>query len=112
MDDMISRAALREFLVRAGRFLKAQDDKRSAAHVVGKIIEHIDNMPAVDAVPVVFCKDCEYCHPLYCTIDGSPAGDGSFSCGESDMDYYAPSYHMDTYYCADGKRRVPDDTRH
>lgn len=49
---LIDADELREFLVRAGRFLKIQDDKRTAAHAVGKIIEHIDNMPTIDAEPV------------------------------------------------------------
>lgn len=44
--------ALRDFLVRAGQFVKGQDDKRTAAHAIGKIIEHIEKMPTVNAIPV------------------------------------------------------------
>ena len=67
----------------------------------GKLFE----MAMVDLVPVVHCKDCEYCNPLYFDPNGNYAGDGSFTCGETEIDYYAPDYHMDTFYCADGKRR-------
>lgn len=69
----------------------------------------LKNIPTVDAVEVVFCKDCEYCNPLYFDPHGNYAGDGSFTCGENEIDYYAPDYHMDTYYCADGKRRTAND---
>lgn len=60
MARLIDAEALREWLIRAGRLLKTQDDRRSAAHAVGRIIEHLDRMPTVDAVPVVRCRDCRY----------------------------------------------------
>ena len=91
MDDLISRAAAIDALKRAAYW---QDAER-------RIVE----LPAVDAAPVVRCKDCEYCKPLYCNPDGAAAGDGSFECGDTEIQYYAPSYHMNTHYCADGKRR-------
>ena len=54
-------------------------------------------IPAVDAVPVIRCKDCRYCRLL---------NDGiSFECAAWDMDFYAPHYSAETYYCADGERR-------
>lgn len=64
---------------------------------------------ALDVVKrIVLCKDCEHCFEL----DGkdpmtpySGKGDGSFYCQEWDMDLYAPHYHADTYFCANGKRR-------
>lgn len=49
---LIDADELRAWLVKAGRFLKLQDDKRTAAHAVGKIIYHIYKIPAVDAVPL------------------------------------------------------------
>ena len=52
---LIDADALREWLIGAGRFLKIYDDRRSAAHAVGKIIDHLGRMPTVDAVPVVRC---------------------------------------------------------
>ena len=79
---------LREFLIRAGSFLKAQDDSRSASHAIGKIIEHLDRMPTVDAVPVVRCKDCKWFGLVSCAIqivddtDG-PSEDDFCSFGEA-----------------------------
>lgn len=55
---LIDADELRAWLVKAGRFLKLQDDKRTASHAIGKIIDHIDKIPAVDAVPVIRCRDC------------------------------------------------------
>lgn len=60
---LIDAGALRAWLVKAGRFLKLQDDKRTASHAIGKVIDHVDKIPAVDAVPVVRCKDCKYYKP-------------------------------------------------
>ena len=42
------------------RFLKLQDDKRTASHAIGKVIDHVDKTPTVDAVPVVRCRECRY----------------------------------------------------
>lgn len=49
MSELIDRQALRKFLVRAGQLLKCQDDKRTAAHAIGKVIEYIDKMPTIAA---------------------------------------------------------------
>lgn len=57
---MIDADELRAWLVKAGRFLKLQDDKRTASHAIGKIIDHVDKTPAVDAVPVIRCRDCKF----------------------------------------------------
>lgn len=57
---LIDADELRAWLVKAGRFLKLQDDKRTASHAIGKIIDHVDKTPAVDAVPVVQCRECRY----------------------------------------------------
>lgn len=59
----------------------------------GKLFE----MAMADLVPVVRCKDCQYCRLL---------NDGvSFECTSWEIDFYAPEYSAATYYCADGKRR-------
>ena len=50
---LIDADDFRSWLVKAGRFLKCQDDKRTAAHAIGKIIEHMDKMPTTEAEPVV-----------------------------------------------------------
>lgn len=51
---LIDADDFRSWLVQAGRFLKCQDDKRTAAHAIGKIIEHLDKMPTTEAEPVVY----------------------------------------------------------
>ena len=54
MSRMIDADALREQLVwckeQAGRFDTYWDD----------VIERLDSLPTIDAVPVVRCKDCIY----------------------------------------------------
>lgn len=32
--------------------------------------------------------------------------EGSFSCEAQQMDFYAPSYSADTYFCADAVRKA------
>ena len=54
MSRLIDADALREQLVwckeQAGRFVTYWDD----------VIERLDSLPTIDAVPVVRCKDCIY----------------------------------------------------
>ena len=95
MDDLISRAAAIDALWKSDTLTK---ENFKACRV-------IEGLHAVDAVQVVFCKDCEFCNPIYCNQVGEAVYDGSFECGDTEIQYYAPDYHMDTYYCADGKRR-------
>ena len=57
---LIDADELRAWIVKAGRFLKLQDDKRTASHAIGKVIDHVDKIPTVDAVPVVRCRECEH----------------------------------------------------
>lgn len=57
---MIDADELRAWLVKAVRFLKLQDDKRTASHAIGKVIDHVDKIHAVDAVPVIRCRDCKF----------------------------------------------------
>lgn len=63
--------------------------------------EAVNEMAMVELVPVVFCRNCARCK-VY--------GDGhSFNCMENDIDYYAPKYDADTFFCGDGKRRTAND---
>ena len=101
MDDLISRALALEVI----NAVKGVTWSQSGKVLCGKMFSQIKDLPAVKAVPVVFCKDCEYCQPLYCKPDGTAASDGSFRCGDTEIEYYAPDYNMDSYFCADGKRR-------
>ena len=78
-NDLISRAAAIDALVTSPNF-----------HTT---LTRIEELPAVDAVPIVRCKDCHYWHQeldevhhWYCTYGWA---------------------HQTTpdHYCADGKRR-------
>lgn len=88
-------------LIPRGAAIEAFDDERVERNYGDvspeSVIRVIESIPAVDAVPVVFCKHCRKC-----TIweDGH-----SFTCNEDEIDYYAPTYDAATFYCADGKRR-------
>lgn len=88
---LIDADELRAWLVKAGRFLKLQDDKRTASHAIGKIIDHVDKTPAVDAVPVVRCRECKYYKP------------DEFECG-CDFAGGLPYVKADDF-CSFGKRR-------
>lgn len=94
MDDMIRRAAA----------IKEIEPIRYCGDFISALI----HLPAVDAVPVVRCADCVHCCDL--KDDGPMApysgdGDGSFFCDCFEMDFYAPRYRAETYFCADGERR-------
>lgn len=89
---LIDADELRAWLVKAGRFLKLQDDKRTASHAIGKIIDHVDKTPAVDAVPVVRCREC---------IHHYTDEYGFLACAESG----AMLDPEDDDYCSRGQRR-------
>lgn len=57
---LIDADDLRLFLCRLGRILKCEENHSRVCKLVGKVIDYIDAMPTVDAVPVVRCKDCKY----------------------------------------------------
>ncbi len=42
------------------------DDKHSAIEMPYLILDWIDDIPAADVRPVVFCRDCKWCHAGYC----------------------------------------------
>ena len=92
-DELISRVAA----IKAATNWKMLPESEFVYALKTAIHSLIEKVPAVDAVPVVFCKHCRKC-----TIweDGH-----SFTCNEDEIDYYAPTYDAATYYCADGKRR-------
>jgi hypothetical protein len=91
MDDLISRAAaVRALASSNGDYLDAW--------------ERIEKIPAVDAAPVVRCRDCKYGEPdtnglgedmVMCQNKLNPIGDG---------DWLMPP----EFFCADGERRDDD----
>lgn len=100
MDDMISRSEAIEALKRAAYW---QDGERKIAE-----------LPAVDAVPVVRCKDCKH-RP----IDHRKEYDEMTGFGIEFPDDYCPCqcedgwynwFPGDDWYCAYGERRDEDET--
>lgn len=60
-------------------------------------IRELESLKKPDTVTVVRCRDCR---------KGIVWKDGhSFTCHENELDYYAPHYDADTFFCADGERR-------
>ena len=89
MSRMIDADALREQLVwckeQAGRFDTYWDD----------VIERLDSLPTIDAVPVVRCKDCIYRNDT--------------EKGKALM--WLPCEEVrkgDNWYCAEGERKCED----
>lgn len=63
-----------------------------------KIDKWVDVMPAVDAMPVVRCKDCKHC---YFAANRVPSQQ-SLVCDKSGKNV------TDDWFCADGERRDDD----
>lgn len=99
---LIDADGLRAWLVKAGRFLNLQDDKRTASHVIGKIIDHIDKIPAVDAVSVIRCRECKFWEP-YGRKCSRKAG-GPLEWGGGCMMWRG--VHLESDFCSYGKRKV------
>lgn len=99
-DDLISRAAACECI---GKMIHEYREKGEYPLADGMILARrygIKRLPAVDAVPVVRCKDCKHW-----TQEDDDSPDwvcNKFSIGDSLM-YTAPEW-----YCADGERRDED----
>ena len=111
MDDLISRAAAIEAIISITAF-ESEDElnkfvevKACEDYYLGGLCDAIDeikDIPAVDAVPVVRCRDCKYAHMTYggevkyCDIISMPDGKG---------DYGYALYLPGDWFCADGERR-------
>lgn len=61
MDDLISRSALLCEIRRYAHLYLTADQKTALVFAVGQI----ETAPAVDAAPVVRCKDCIYFHEAH-----------------------------------------------
>ena len=90
MDDLISRKDALDALTLVVK-------TNTAPYVAQYARRALKNLPTIDAVPVVRCKDCRHC-----TLLADSAG---FYCSAWHTDFYAPHYDAATYYCADGIRR-------
>ena len=83
-DDLISRAAaVRALASSNGDYLDA--------------LERFERLPAVDAVPVVRCRDCVYYNTTGCGAGFGWCEDAVVNTGV-----------WDDFYCADGERRDDD----
>lgn len=95
MDDLISRA----------------DAIQAVRHAWAKGLEpsqYIEIVPAMDAVPVVRCRDCRYCF----SADSDPLtpydGESAWYCDRFDFDVDVLALDPCRFYCADGERRDED----
>lgn len=87
-DDLISRNAVVDMMMSLIRTTKGSD-------FPFRVWEGLRDLPAIDAVRVVRCRNCQSCRLL---SDGR-----SFECLEQEIEFYAPHYDAATYYCAEGK---------
>lgn len=90
MSDLIDRQAVIEILAT----MQGRCTSKSALIQNSKIWQQIKDMPSVDAVPVVRCKDCKY-------LDESLAvGSWDGACK------YWKTHSTDyDWFCSNGKRR-------
>lgn len=96
MHDLISRA-----------YVLAEYDRQHKGPPGGarKIIE---DAPAVDAVPVMRCRNCIHCF----NTDSDPMepydGEAHWYCDEFDTDWNVLQLDPNRFYCANGDRRDDD----
>ena len=105
---LIDADELRAWLVKAWRFLKLQDDKRTASHAIGKVIDHVDKIPAVDAVPVVRCRDCTNWKP-YGSKAARNFGDPLERYGGCEIWHGG---HLESDFCSNGVRNMEEGNEH
>lgn len=90
MNDMIPKAAAKKIV---SLMVCAPSVKIQAEH-------SIDNLPAVDAVPVVRCSECKYAHMTY---------DGECKYCDFWQEDGGDALYLDKgFYCAAGERRDGD----
>lgn len=56
----------------------------------------------------IHCAECKYCYMLpgdWPKVPYNDTGDGSFHCDFWDMEFYAPRYRAETYFCGDAEER-------
>lgn len=92
-DDLISRSAAIEEL------MDWVDHEHEMIHWTG-IKAMLECLPAVDAVPVIRCRDCQY---WVCADTVGLVRYGDCTNGHSIISRHAMP--NENYYCADGERR-------
>ena len=68
-----------------------------ALAIAKHVIEYLKQVPTVDAVPVVRCKDCKHWQE-----DWTPEAHTGHYCSQTDL------FSNAEFYCADGERREDD----
>lgn len=89
-DDLISRADVLDLVQSYG--LATYDMPYGSGDMIIRP-EDVMALPAVDAVPVVRCKDCRYYNTNYC-------GDGFGWCERNGIGHGT----SDDWFCADGEK--------
>ena len=91
MDDLISRAAAIDAIYNSMRY--GEGYKSVCARAICRL-------PAVDAVPVVRCRDC-----VYGCLSKNARGEGRVFCENPDIEGMDYLVNEPDWYCADGERR-------
>lgn len=94
MADLIDRAALLE---EAHWIIRSDGTRVYVVHV-----EDVENAPAVDAVHVVRCKDCEYQHTIECPMNYEV---NTFDEDDGFDSYMTANASYDDGFCWCGDRR-------
>ena len=103
MIDLISRAAAIDAIVSVTAFPDAEYIKNLCQNPANSedwlggvcdAINSVEEVNAVDAAPVVFCKDCKHYNTTGCATGFGWCEDTVVSTGV-----------WDNFYCADGERR-------
>ena len=69
MDELISRKALTEYPFQRGK--PSCDEKNANPHFLNgaaSVIEFAENLPTIDAVEVVRCRDCKHRYTFECAM--------------------------------------------
>lgn len=84
--------------------LKAQEPREMSDAELMDAIRKAPIMlkPAVDAAPVVRCRDCKYAHMTY---DGEVKYCDRISMPDDEGDYGYALYLLGDWFCADGERK-------
>lgn len=79
-------------------------DCANAEEAVGKIYQAIGNLPNIDAVQVVRCKDCKHRHTFECPMYSEEWVDFDDGFGYACSDLVVNDYTVDDGFCHCGKR--------
>jgi hypothetical protein len=106
MSDMISRSALKSFLCKCCNVLHSDEPCEPSEC---NVMEWVDELPAVDAVEVVRCKECKHGvwnedEEMYQCVEGADYDP------ELAMYHGFICYEEADFFCKRGERRAGDAT--